>query len=120
MKKGIKEFYASVLHPLDSKKLLKCKHCKISYSGKDYGILFRAKKIIYFDFAASPTLAVKLCNHCFIQFISYTCLKYGMPSAKVMIMDGKKERVFEFSPFVDRLLIEDMIRHHMKSSKQKS
>lgn len=56
---------AFIIRPKKKKGKITCCSCKISYSEKDYGILFDNKKIIYFRFKLKGSKTKKIyCHEC--------------------------------------------------------
>jgi len=46
------------------KRAIKCSACDLSYSAKDYKLLFDSKKLLYFKFKAPKTKSYKNFCHC--------------------------------------------------------
>ena len=73
LRRSIKMLFAEVLRPYTKKvedKILVCKTCNISYSRKDYKILYDNKKIAYFNFYMNKKRKpLLLCHHCFTKVL---------------------------------------------------
>ena len=65
------EFGVYVIHPTNRKSRLKCSGCSLSYSVKDYKILFDNKKLVYFKYTPPEKKRHKvLCHDCLFKTIS--------------------------------------------------
>ena len=69
-------------------KFLKCIGCGIKYSKRDYNILYKAQKIVYFIFAGE-----KLCHDCFHGACETIMEKEGLDVLRVELQDGRRKVV---------------------------
>ena len=59
-----------VINPEDRKNALKCCECDMTYSARDYGILFDTEKLIYFKFKPPKEKRHKIyCHGCLLTSI---------------------------------------------------
>ena len=56
-------FEAFIIAPSKRKNKLRCILCKIEYAPKDYSVLFKSKKIIYFNFLEEKKKKI-ICHEC--------------------------------------------------------
>ena len=64
------QFGVYVIHPTNRKSRLKCSDCALSYSLKDYQILFDAKRLIYFKYTPPEKKRYKvLCHECVFKTV---------------------------------------------------
>jgi len=78
---------AKTIRPTTCKgKEICCEGCEISYSKRDYNILFKAKKISYFDFLDNT-----VCHDCFYKTCRRIAVKEGLPKIKVELTDWRKK-----------------------------
>jgi hypothetical protein len=82
-------FEAKTIRPTTYKgKHLKCGECALLYSKRDYNILFKAKKLIYFEFMDQI-----LCHDCFYRVCDFIMTHEKIKIMKIKIQDGKKKRI---------------------------
>lgn len=80
---------AKVIRPTTFKgRELKCKACDITYSKRDYVILFKANKIIYFEF-----LERVVCHDCFYKTVKKIGKKKKLKEIVVKVKDGRSKKV---------------------------
>ena len=59
-----------LIEPESRKRAIKCSACDLSYSAKDYKLLFYSKKLIYFKFKAPKTKSYKIfCHSCMVEHL---------------------------------------------------
>ena len=82
---------AKVIRPTTYKgKELECEVCGITYSKRDYGILFKANKIAYFEFLDSI-----VCHDCFYKAVKKVGRKNKIKEVVVKLKDGRKNKVLK-------------------------
>lgn len=54
---------AHIINPAKIKTKIGCSSCKIKYSKKEYSLLYKSKKIIYFNFMFKKNKLI-LCHEC--------------------------------------------------------
>ena len=80
---------AKTIRPTTYKgKHLKCDSCGIRYSKRDYSILFKAKKIIYFELMGQI-----LCHDCFYQALDIIMQQENLDTLKVNLTDGRSKKI---------------------------
>jgi len=94
---------AEVLRPFTRKtKKFNCELCSLSYSRKQYKILYDSKKLAYFFLYTLPHQddPSLLCHDCFTRILMGICADAGLPQIKVLCKDGRKKFILdvEFNP----------------------
>ena len=78
---------AKTIRPTTYKnKVIKCADCGIKYSKKHYNILYKAQKIVYFNFFDE-----ELCHDCFYNVCDILMEKEGINNLKIYLLDGRKK-----------------------------
>jgi len=107
LRRSIKMLFAEVLRPYTKKvedKILVCKTCNISYSRKDYKILYDNKKIAYFNFYMNKKRKpLLLCHHCFTKVLMRICKDNEMPEISVLCRDVRTDFIMKvpFNPNIN-------------------
>jgi len=80
---------AKTIRPTRCKgKDIRCDGCEITYSKRDYSILFKARKISYFDFLKNT-----VCHDCFYKTCRRIAVKDGLAEIKVELTDWRKKMI---------------------------
>ena len=82
-------FEAKTIRPTTYKgKHLKCDECGLRYSKRDYNILFKAKRLAYFEFMDQI-----LCHDCFYRVCDFIMAHEKTDTMKIKVQDGRKKRI---------------------------
>ena len=80
---------AKVIRPTTFKgKELECEACGITYSKRDYSILFKANKIVYFEFLESV-----VCHDCFYKTVKKIGKGKKLKEIVVKVKDGRSNKI---------------------------
>ena len=85
---------AAVINPEGRKRALKCCDCDMTYSVKDYGILFESEKLIYFKFKPQDGTRSKIhCHGCLLNAIHKS---YPFDEINLKIIDDEYEYICKY------------------------
>tara|TARA_Y100000593_G_scaffold94271_1_gene192573 strand:+ start:7111 stop:7425 length:315 start_codon:yes stop_codon:yes gene_type:complete len=86
-----------VLRPYRVKGDISCKECGLSYSKKHYDVLFKAKKLVYFEVKDEEGNEEVICHDCFFKYlVKKANVKDGDPY-EINFSDGRKKMAMEFT-----------------------
>lgn len=86
---------AEIIKPDKKRKPISCDDCLLQYTKTEYGILFKNKKLIYFNFAFPDTsFPIVLCHDCLFKNVKK--LARGKP-IKIKLFSADGEYYCEFS-----------------------
>ena len=87
---------SSLIRPKKGGRRITCKECGISYTGKQFSILFENKKLAYFKLRIPKTRRVKtLCHGCLFTQVSKYCGKKDFIKIKKRKMKHASEDFWE-------------------------
>jgi hypothetical protein len=90
------ETRAKIIKPDQSGKKTRCDDCGIEYSKEDYILLYKSKKIVYFDLRIPEvTYVLCLCHDCLFKYVKSVS---GGKESKLLLFDENKEFHFKFDP----------------------
>lgn len=82
-------FEAFIIAPPKRKTKLRCALCKIEYASKDYSILFKSKKIIYFNFSEKKEKKI-VCHDCLYSIMREK--KTKNEEVELILIDSKGKK----------------------------
>ena len=87
----------NIINPQTTKRRkFRCASCGVSYTKNEYKILFKARKIVYFEVPKNTKSekTIMICHDCFYKYVtslfSFKEFKY-QKFIRVRMMDGDKE-----------------------------
>lgn len=78
-----------VIRPYKFKGEASCERCDLSYSKRDYGILYKAQKLVYFDITIKDRTRL-ICHDCFYKFLKKKSEEIGYKDFSVEVKDANK------------------------------
>tara|TARA_R100000008_G_scaffold74613_1_gene53505 strand:- start:244 stop:579 length:336 start_codon:yes stop_codon:yes gene_type:complete len=83
-----------VINPKDRKRALKCCDCGMTYSIKDYQLLFDSEKLIYFKYKSPKDKRAKIyCHGCLLKAIRKD---YPLDEIPLKIKDSEYEYICRY------------------------
>lgn len=83
-------FTAEIISPESRKRKITCSSCSIAYSARDYQLLYKGKKIIYFKYKKKV-----FCHECLYKIIKKVAEGQKMP---FVLMDEEYKYTCFFEP----------------------
>ena len=80
---------AYIINPAKTKAKTQCSSCDIEYSKKEYSVLYKSKKIIYFTFLLRKKKII-LCHECLYALVRQIKLKEK--EAKLVLIGDKGQK----------------------------
>ena len=81
-----------VIRPYKTKGEVSCERCDLSYSKRDYDILYKGKKLVYFDITIKEKTRL-ICHDCFYKFLKKKSTEVNYEDFEVQVIDGNKKFV---------------------------
>ena len=82
----------TVIRPYKIKGEASCERCDLSYSKRDYNILYKAQKLVYFNITMNDKTRF-ICHDCFYKFLKKKSVEIGHEDFHVEIKDANKKFV---------------------------
>ena len=90
----------TVIRPYKIKGEASCERCHLSYPKRDYDILYRAQKLVYFNITINDKTRF-ICHDCFYKFLKKKSIEIGHEDFCGEIKDANKKFVITVTNRLD-------------------
>jgi hypothetical protein len=89
-----------VIRPYKIKGDVSCARCDLSYSKRDYNILYKNEKLVYFDITLKEKTRL-ICHDCFYKFLKVKSQNENDEDFAVQVTDGNKKFIITVTNKLD-------------------